>query len=193
MGAIRLGAKPLRWCHGCNLPILEERTCPICGGDTDEVNLTPPGDCRPAFIGDIQRIRSLADRQFGAGCGDLLLPEDRIAILNRCPSLDRMDEIVVDGDTLGAVIFDPPNREKIVLRPSGAARMLNAMTTGRVVADRGALPSISKGSNLMGPGVVSADETIQKDDDIVLLSESGEIIGTGLAKMSGREMSTRPR
>lgn len=193
MGAIRLGANPLRWCHGCNLPILEERNCPLCGKATKQVSLTPPSDCRPAFSKDVDRIRSLADRQFGEGCGHLLLPRDRIVILNRCPSLDRMDEIVVDGDTLGAVIYDLPKREKIVLRPSGAARMLKAMITGRVVADGGALPSISKGSNLMGPGVVSADESIAKDDDIAVLSESGEVIGTGLARISGSEMSTRPR
>jgi len=193
VGAVRLGKNVLRWCYSCNLPILEEKRCTVCGSETYEIFLTPPGDCRPAFECDLERVKDLADQKFGQGCGELLLPKDRIAILNRCPSLDRMDEIIVDGEILGAVIFDPPNGEKLILRPAASKRMLPQMKKGRVVADIGALSSLASGSNLKGPGVISADGAIAKGDEITVLSPKGNIIATGSARKSGSDMASRSR
>jgi phosphoadenosine phosphosulfate reductase len=189
---VRLGSNVLRWCGKCNLPILEERNCPRCGGGTTVVPLTPPGDCRPAFEYDLGKIRKLADSQFGEGCGELLLPRDRIAILNRCPALDRMDEIVSDGEVLGAIVFEPLEGDKLIIRPPAATRMLSKMK-GKVIADIGAIPSIIGGSNLMGPGVVSADEDIRIGDEVVVLNPEGGILATGVAKKTGSELNAKGR
>jgi phosphoadenosine phosphosulfate reductase len=189
---IRLGRNVLRWCDSCNLPILEEKICPVCKASTTEVLLTPPGDCRPAFDYDINKIMELADSQFGKGCGELLLPENRIIILSRSPALDRMDEIVSDGEILGAIMFDPPTGDKLIIRTPAAERMLSGMK-GKVVADAGALPSISDGSNLMGPGVVTADERIGVGDEVAILTPEGTIHATGVARRSGKEMMQRGR
>ncbi|MCK4968936.1 MAG: hypothetical protein KAS77_00350, partial [Thermoplasmata archaeon] len=67
LGQVRLGRLKLRWCHRCNLPILDEDKCGTCSGSTTRVNLTPPGDIRPARRVDIQRVHRLADEQFGPG------------------------------------------------------------------------------------------------------------------------------
>jgi phosphoadenosine phosphosulfate reductase len=192
VGIVRLGRNVLRWCNACNLPIIEEKTCPKCGTITNEVLLTPPGDCRPAFDYDIVKIRDLADRQFGGGCGDLLLPRSTIAVLSRSPALDRMDEIVSNGEIVGAIFFDVPKGDKLILRPPAADRMLSKMK-GKVVADAGALPSIGDGSNLMGPGVVSADESVEVGDEVAVLTPDGEVHATGVARKSGREMMERSR
>lgn len=192
MGIVRLGANILRWCFSCNLPILEEKTCPTCGEKTLDVSVTPPGDCRPAFDYDIDRIRRQADRQFGTGCGELLLPPNRIVILNKVPALDRMDEIVSDGIVLGAMMFDPPFGDKLILRPEAARRMLSLMK-GKVVADKGALPSIALGSNLMGPGVIRADESIAIGDEIAVVDDLDTLIATGVAKKSGKELNESAR
>ena len=129
MAIVRLGRNILRWCGSCNIPIIEEKTCPICKSTTTEILLTPPGDCRPAFDYDIVKIRELADRQFGNGCGELLLPRDRIAVLSRSPALDRMDEIVCDGETIGALMFDPPSGDRLILRLAAAEKMLPKSST----------------------------------------------------------------
>ena len=192
MGIVRLGVNVLRWCPSCNLPILEEKTCPLCSEQTPEVPITPPGDCRPAFDHDIDYIREKADRQFGTGCGELFLPTNRIVILNKVPALDRMDEIISDGIVLGALMFDPPLGDKLILRPEAARRMLSRMK-GKVVADKGALPSIASGSNLMGPGVIRADESIAIGDEIVVIGDSDTVIATGMARKSGKEMIDRKR
>ena len=192
MGIVRLGRNVLRWCDSCNLPIIEEKVCPLCRSATAEILLTPPGDCRPAFDYDLRKIRELADSQFGEGCGELLLQPDRIAILSRSPALDRMDEIVSDGWILGALLFDPPSGDRIIIRPRAAERMLRKMN-GKVTADAGALPSIGDGSNLMGPGVLAADERIRVGDEVAVLTPDGAVHATGVAKRSGKEMAERAR
>ena len=192
MAIVRLGRNVLRWCCSCNLPVIEEKMCPVCRTATTEILLTPPGDCRPAFDYDLRKIRELADSQFGDGCGELLLPRDRIAVLSRSPALDRMDEIVCDGNIIGAILFDPPSGDKLILRPPAAERMLSKMK-GKVVADAGALPSIGDGSNLMGPGVLSADESICVGDEVVVLTPEGKIHATGVARRSGAEMAQKGR
>jgi phosphoadenosine phosphosulfate reductase len=192
MGLVRLGANILRWCNSCNLPILEEKTCPICYDETVETPLTPPGDCRPAFVFDIEMIRKQADEQFGPGCGELLLPGDNIVILNKAPAIDRMYEIISDGAVLGALMFDPPFGDKLIIRPEAARRMLPRMK-GKVIADEGSLASIASGSNLMGPGVIHADEGIKNGDEVVVITDSGTIVATGLAKKSADEMNSRSR
>jgi len=193
VGAVRLGRNVLHWCDICNLPILENEVCSVCSGKTHEVKLTPPADSRPAFEGDLSRIRKLAERQFGTGCGELLLPKDRIAILNRSPSLDRMDEIISDGFVLGAAIYDPPEGERLIIRTTAAERILPGMRSGRVTADDGALPSISKGSNLMGPGVISSDSDIEIGDEVVVLNGEDKVVATGIARKSSGEMALGKR
>ena len=69
MAAVRLGRNHLRWCDACEMLVLETDVCPVCGGKSREVEITPPGDVRPAFQHDIDLIRDLADEQFGEGSG----------------------------------------------------------------------------------------------------------------------------
>jgi phosphoadenosine phosphosulfate reductase len=128
MGAVRLGRNYVRWCSGCNIPILEERACPLCGGTTREVTLTPPGDVRPAFDHDITLIRDAIDSQFGTGTGELLLPDDKVILLNKVPALDRMDEIIVDGQVVGALRYDIGRGWTFIVRMYGAVSIAPVMS-----------------------------------------------------------------
>jgi phosphoadenosine phosphosulfate reductase len=123
VGAIILGKIHLRWCDKCNLPVLEQNVCGICAGRTREVKITPPGDARPAFDSDIERIQSLIDSQFGRGAGSLVIPEGRIVLLNKAPDIDRMDEVILDGEVVGAVRFSLLSGDKFLLRPPSATML----------------------------------------------------------------------
>lgn len=83
MALVRLGKMALRWCDHCNVPVLEQKKCAICEGDTRQMEITPPGDVRPAFAHDLQLIRATIDRQFGAGCGAAAIPADHVVLLNK--------------------------------------------------------------------------------------------------------------
>ena len=117
MKKIYLGKLVLHWCPECNLPVLGE-IC-ACGRSTQKVNITPPGDIRPAFGCDIDYINAAAVEMFGAP----LIASGKIAILNKVPSHDRMEEIIVDGAALANIRFDIESRQWMLLpRMEGAAR-----------------------------------------------------------------------
>ncbi|NMA09670.1 MAG: phosphoadenosine phosphosulfate reductase, partial [Methanomicrobiales archaeon] len=91
MPRIYLGKILLRWCDACHAPVLSG-VC-ACGAPTRPVAVTPPGDARPAFPDDIERVNRIFRDHFGAA----LIPEGHIALLNKVPAADRMDEIVLGG------------------------------------------------------------------------------------------------
>jgi len=194
MGAVRLGKMDLRWCNACNVPVLKEHTCQLCQGATHRVGITPPGDIRPAMQNDLQLLRGSIDRQFGDGCSERLIPEDKVVVLNAAPAEDRMDEVVVDGAVVGALRFDIARCQFVFMpRPSGAKYLQDVLTRGHVVIDDGAIHPILKSSNAMGPGILDADPDLQVGDEVIVKTKDGFAMATGSAKMSGTHMRTNPK
>lgn len=192
MGEIRLGKMHLRWCDRCNVPVLEQTTCGRCGEGTREVKLTPPGDARPAFKHDIVRVRALLDAQFGEGCGEALLPDGKLVLLNKAPDIDRMDEVIVDGTVAGAVRFHLARGDKFLLRPYSATVLAPIAERGWVRVDDGAIvPIREKKASTLAVGVLDADPSIAPGDDVLVLDGSGRAVSVGTAKMYAAEMRTQ--
>ncbi len=188
MAAIRLGKNHLRWCRNCNLPILESKECPVCSTETEYIEFTPPGDARPAFPFDVGMIRDMVDRDYGEGVGMALLPEGHVVILSKAPALDRMDEVLVDGDIVASIRYDLGIGWKLILRMQGALRIAKVATKGYVICDPGAIKFVQESKNLMAPGVNDADPGIKEGDEVLVLSPEREIVSTGMAKMTGPQM-----
>jgi phosphoadenosine phosphosulfate reductase len=203
MAQVRLGRITLHWCRNCNVPLVEKAPCGLCGGAPAPVALTPPGDARPAFPFDIEMVRSLADAQFGTGAGKSLLPDGKIVLLNRIPDLDRTDEVIVDGEVVANLTWILGRGFVLQLRMGGADRIWLGAGEGAagklrswVVSDKGAVPSILDGSNLLGPGVAGCAGGISAGDEVILLddAERGKApLGTGMAKMSSESMAALSR
>jgi phosphoadenosine phosphosulfate reductase len=193
MPLVRLGKMHLRWCPNCNLPVLEEEICGLCGCSTHEVQLTPPGDVRPAFAHDLESIEKVVDEQFGEGCGAALLPEGKLALMNKIPGLDRMDEVIIDGAVVGTMRYDLGRGFTFVGRMGAATALQSCITKGYVVASEDAVPFVLQGLNLLAPGVKDADHSIKNGDEVVVLNEERKAICTGMARMSGNEMVTVER
>jgi phosphoadenosine phosphosulfate reductase len=169
--------------------VLEQAACGRCGAATREVKLTPPGDARPAFAHDIVRVRSLVDRQFGPGCGEALLPEGKLVLLNKAPDIDRMDEVIVDGQVVGAARFHLAKGDKFLLRPYSATVLAPIATRGWLRIDDGAiLPIREKKASALAVGVLEADPSIAPGDDVIVLDGSRNAVSVGTAKMSAEEM-----
>lgn len=160
MTIINLGKNHLRWCYTCNLPILESKKCPICGFITSEIPLTPPSDARPAFDHDINFIRKMLDTMYGCRTGKGVIPDGHIVILNKAPSLDRMDEIIIDGAVIASIRYDIGSGWKLIPRMQGAYRISKYFSRGYVVCNDEAIQFIREGKNLMVPGVIYADPEI---------------------------------
>ena len=188
MAAVRLGKNHLRWCFECNLPVLESNECPVCGAKTEEVEITPPGDVRPAFDHDIGLIRSIVDKQFGEGSGRALIPDGHIVLLNKAPSLDHMDEIIIDGRSIASLRYDLGKGWVFINRIQSTMRIAKAATKGFVVCDPSAVKFVQESKNLMAPGVIGASPEIKPGDEVIIVTEDRMAVGTGTAKMTAQEM-----
>ncbi|MBQ3685223.1 MAG: phosphoadenosine phosphosulfate reductase family protein [Candidatus Methanomethylophilaceae archaeon] len=188
MAITRLGKNHLRWCYECNLPIMESKECPVCGSPTSEIVLTPPADARPGFEHDISLIRGILDRDYGEGTGARVIPDDRVVLLSKAPGIDRMDEVIIDGEVIATMRYDIGSGWKFVARMQGAYRIGGDVSKGYVVCDEGAVKFIRESKNLMAPGVKEADPGIKVGDEIIIINSAKEVIATGLARMSGPEM-----
>ena len=92
------------------------------------VPVTPPGDARPAFPADIALINRIYEDHFGAP----LIPEGHLALLNKVPDHDRMEEIVVGGGIAGIIRYFPGQRrwEPVpVLRPANCSLPKNGSSS----------------------------------------------------------------
>ena len=170
------------------MPVLETMTCPVCGKDSREVDITPPGDVRPAFQHDIDLIRRLADEQYGDGCGMALIPEGHPVFMNKAPSLDRMDEVVIDGRAVASIRYDLGSGWRLINRLQSAIRMAPIMTKGFVVIHPDAIKFVQDSKNLMAPGVIGAGEDVRSGDEVVIVTEDRQAIATGVARMDAAEM-----
>lgn len=176
------------------MPVLEQSTCVKCGGQTRSVKLTPPGDARPAFDSDVERIRSLIDDQFGPGTGDLVLPKGRLVLLNKAPDIDRMDEVIVDGEVTGAVRFSLMTGDKFLLRPKSALAIAQKVKKSWVKIDGGAVQPIrEKSASALAIGVLDCDPSIAPGAEVVVLDPDGAPISVGTSKMSAAEMLEHKR
>lgn len=188
MRPLYLGPIQLRWCDACGVPVLDE-ACGSCKGPTRPVPVTPPGDARPAFPADIELVNRVYADHFGAA----LVPEGTLALMNKVPDPDRMEEIVVGGAVVGQVRYLPgEDRWEPILRPEAAALMKPSRRF--VVASEGAVPSIrDKGASLLAPGLVSMDDSVDAGDEVFILSPDLAVIAVGRARVSSREARAMER
>ena len=175
------------------MPVLGRRCG--CEKSTTKVEVTPPGDIRPAFDYDTKRINSVSEKQFNAP----LIPDGHLAVLNKAPYEDRMDEIIVDGEVLASLRFEIENCEWVLLPRLKAARRLFQGRDKKdlkkwVVIDQEIVPFIlEKGASVLAPGVLDADPDIKKEDEVIVLNPDGNVICCGRTRMTGREMCEEKR
>ncbi|MEI8331686.1 MAG: hypothetical protein WCF90_08600 [Methanomicrobiales archaeon] len=102
-----LGKILLRWCDHCHAPVLAKKV-QLRGRDA-KYSANPPGRSPPAFPANIALINRIYTEHFSAP----LIPEDHIALLNKVPDLDRIEEIIV-----GIIRYFPVKRRwEPVIRP----------------------------------------------------------------------------
>ena len=194
---VYLGKLVLHWCEHCKVPVLDN-IC-ACGEKTRKIGVTPPGDIRPAFPYDTERINAASRKQFGA---DLIRP-DEIVLYNKAPYEDRMEEIICGGEILGSIRFETEKTEWVLLpRPEGARRIFNRKTAdgigsgtlrGWVMLNDDAVPYVADGTSVLVPGIFKTADGIEREDEVIVITKKGDVVATGRAKMTSEEMRTLPR
>ncbi len=96
--------------------------------------------------------------------------------------------VLVDGDPLVLYIEDEAGEDEPFLTVQGA----NAYPPQRnvVTVDAGAVSFVSDGADVMRPGIVSADDSIEAGDLVAINEEShGKFLAVGRAKTDGSDMT----
>ncbi|MHA2246275.1 MAG: phosphoadenosine phosphosulfate reductase domain-containing protein [Candidatus Hodarchaeales archaeon] len=177
------------WCDSCHVPLIREKCC-LCEKMGRKVPISPPGDIRPAFVDDLKRMVSVINSQFGeiSALKFQKLIENQVILLNKVPYIDRMDEIIIQGEIVGVFRFNlVKGNFELLPRISLAKELWNNQSKGWVAVDDGARNPIVKGASTLSPGVVYADLDISVNDPVIVVCED-EVIAVGLAKMNGNQM-----
>lgn len=188
-----LGKNCLHWCYTCNMPVVSANKCPICKADAKMVQVSPPWDLRPAFRKDIELIRSLADEEYGVGCGKDLIPDDRVVILNDNSRGKESVEIVINGYVVGVIRFKYDMRWHISLDAAGFRMILPHLRKRWVVASHSGQFMMKKTTNLLVKGVNGCDSDSRQGDKVAVLSTKGEFISCGTLCMDPSEIATAER
>ena len=94
--------KVLYWCEECNVPLLA-KSC-ACGREGKRIELLQPYDLRPALSADHALISRLMRERYGD------IPLAQILLLNKTGGVDRADLVIMHGERLGWLTFDPVSR-----------------------------------------------------------------------------------
>ncbi|MDO9549457.1 MAG: aminotransferase class V-fold PLP-dependent enzyme [Methanoregula sp.] len=120
--------KVLFWCEQCNVPLVA-KSC-ACGAEGKKIELLQPYDVRPALAGDMALVKKLVQERFGN------VPLSKILLFNKTGGVDRADLVIMNGERLGWLTFDPVARKfSFDLSPEALQFILPHVTQGIVDLD----------------------------------------------------------
>ncbi|WXG46361.1 MAG: phosphoadenosine phosphosulfate reductase family protein [Candidatus Atabeyarchaeum deiterrae] len=171
---------PLHWCPECNVPIMDAGICTVCDKRGIEVRIYPPADVRPAFENDIRLIRGVVEAQFGKGTGEVV-PFNRVVLLNKAPAIDHLDDIIVNGRSVGSIGFDL-FAMKWVFRPraQGARVMASAIGKRYVRIKNSARRYVLRGRDVYSSNIAEVGPDVSKGEYVLILPDKDdEALGVG--------------
>ncbi|MEM2336697.1 MAG: PUA domain-containing protein [Candidatus Bathyarchaeia archaeon] len=134
----------------------------------------------------LQRIRSVADYQFGKGVGEVLFPQDvEIAYSKRT---GRIRYVFLNGKRLATM---RPMDGLFSLSIEGAKRILESGVPAKciVTVKNDVSKFIAEGGDVFAVHVLKADDEIRPKDEVIVVNEKGEVLAVGKAVLSGEEMT----
>lgn len=134
---------------------------------------------------ELERIRRIADYQFGPGSGGALFPDD--VSVEHSKRTGRI-RFIRHGDVLIANLR--PNDGLFTLTIAGAERLVsgaNPLSCILTIMDE-VSEFVSQGRNVFAKHVVDAADGIRPGDEVVVLNSKKEVLAVGRALLSGEEM-----
>ncbi|MHA2346474.1 MAG: phosphoadenosine phosphosulfate reductase domain-containing protein, partial [Candidatus Hodarchaeales archaeon] len=189
-----LGKVRMHWCNNCQIPLIR-KGCNRCGESGIKLNLTPPGDIRPASIGDLSKIILAIKKQFGHISAEKFskMVKNQILLLNKVPYIDRMDEVYFLGKPIGLFRFNPQKDDFELLPKLPLAKFLwHQEAEGWIDVDIGAKNPIKKGASVLVPGILNTYGNIRLHDPTIVVCQN-EVIAVGLAKMDSETIRSSSR
>lgn len=131
----------------------------------------------------LERIRKIADYQFGKGVGEVLFPDNvEISFSKRT---GRIRYIYLDGKLLATL---NPITGLFALTIEGARRVLMKARRLWVKISDDSAPFVEGGGDVFAKYVIESDENIHPGDEVIVIDQEGNVIAVGRAVLSGAEM-----
>ncbi len=133
----------------------------------------------------LQKIRSIADYQFGRGVGRKLFPSEvRIVFSKRTGRIRH----IYFGEKMLATLR--PIDGLFSLTITGAMRIMELVKPQGLLVkiQEEAEPFVAEGRSVFARHVVDADEEIRPQEEVIVVNEKGKVLAVGRAVLSGKEM-----
>jgi len=143
------------------------------------------------FVGEImdtdalQKIRSVADYQFGREVGTKLFPDTVNIVYSK--NTGKIRHIHLKEELLATL---RPTTGLFVLTLAGAKRLVREVKPLRcwVKVHDDAEPYVSKGRSAFAKHVIDADAEIRPQEEVIVINRENEVLAVGRALLSGTEM-----
>ncbi len=159
-------AARLYWSRSLNVPLLMREQEGVDASDVFEVRIQEPGDARPAFRGDMERLKQAIVNETGSERLFEGLFKGKLVVLNRIPYMDEMKEVIVDGGHAGKLYFDP-----YLFR----WRFRFSRWSARIAVEEGLIEyyRLNPGER-MGPSLPTGGKRFEEEQQVVVLDHNGE-------------------
>jgi predicted RNA-binding protein (TIGR00451 family) len=133
----------------------------------------------------LQKIRSVADYQFGRDAGKKLFPDEINIVYSK--NTGKIRHIHLKKELLATL---RPTTGLFVLTLAGAKRLNSEVKPMRhwVKIMDDAEPFVAKGRSVFAKHVIDADEEIRPNEEVVVINGKSEVLAVGRALLSGKEM-----
>jgi predicted RNA-binding protein (TIGR00451 family) len=133
----------------------------------------------------LQKIRSVADYQFGRDAGKKIFPDEVRVVYSK--NTGKIRHIHLKEEMLATL---RPTTGLFVLTLAGAKRLAHEVKPLRcwVKVHDDAEPFVSKGRSAFAKHVIEADDEIRPNEEVVVINRKGEVLAVGRALLSGKEM-----
>jgi uncharacterized protein with predicted RNA binding PUA domain len=138
---------------------------------------------------NLKKVRIMADFQFGKGSGDVLFPD---TVTFQLSKTKRVRQIMDDGKHIATVRAKDGT---LTLSIDGAAALHKHISFpgGRVVVCEDAAPFVAKGKTTFSKHVLSVDPELRAGNEVMVVSESDDLLATGQLILSPHEISVMDR
>ena len=162
--------KILYWCEHCNVPLIA-KSC-ACGNEGKKIELLQPFDVRPALAWDMALVKKLIRERFGD------VPLAKILLFNKMGGIDRADLVIMNGDRLGWLTFDPVSRKfSLDIAPESLPYLISHVRKG--IVDLTDMPGT--GGEKVRIGGKKFPVSTQEPDGTVMVKYRNRY-GTGIVK-----------
>jgi uncharacterized protein with predicted RNA binding PUA domain len=133
----------------------------------------------------LQRVRSVADYQFGRGVGEALFPSSVEILFSKATG--RIRYVNLNGERLATL---RPTDGLLSLSVSAAKLLVERLgfASCLVTVRNDVSEFVADGGDVFAAHVVKVDDAIHSKDEVIVVDEDGRVLAVGRALLSGSEM-----